>query len=511
MKKTTICGALCVAVLFSICLHAYDASLDQADALYRQGDFFGAIKIYREILRRNPQSEKAHLGLVRSLWKEDEVQAAHEAAETALASFPGNAPLNAAMGDVLFRMARIGEAQKAYAKAVGLNPNCARAYYGLAQIHELDFNRKSTKRLIEKAYECDPEDPEIVYGYAGYAETASERAAFLERYLQLATNEREDKRIAVANQIEYFKKAGDLKTWRLKKPPQTAEIPLQSILPYPNRPITGYHIKARINNKKDVSLQLDTGAGGVLIHPNIAKKLKLEILSANRVRGIGNAGPRQGYLALAPSVRIGPFEFADCLFTVTEKNLLRDTDGIIGTNLFNRYLITLDLPERKLKLRPLPSIDGKPYDDPESWVELDRTKLPELASYSAMGRRGALLIPTLVNDKKLGYLFLDTGAADNLLSRDFAEDIADLREVGNVIQGISGSMEAFVAEDVTIKIGHFIQKQKHTYAVNMKGMSRHLGFEISGLLGHSLLKMLSITIDYRDGLINFEYPGEKGR
>ncbi len=501
----------CIAVFFCLCNPSLAASLREADALYSKGDFSKAARVYRSVLRRDPRSEMAHLGLIRSLWKEDEVESARDAAEAALALFPENAALHAAAGDVLFRMAQVGQAHGEFKNSIRLDPNFSRGYWGLARIHELDFNRKSAKALIRKAYQCDPKDPDIIYAYAGCAETAFERAALLERYLRLAANEREDKKISIANQIEFLKRAGDQKTWRLNNPPKTAVISLQPILPNPDRPISGYSIKVRINNKKNVSLQLDTGAGGILIHRRLAEKLKLEIVSASQIRGIGDKGPREGYLAMAPSVRIGPLEFFDCVFTVTEKNLLRDTDGIIGAAIFSRYLITLDLPEAKMKLRPLPPIEGKPYDDPESWDELDRTKLPELASYSAIGKWGALLIPTLVNDKRLGYFYLDTGAPSNLLNLDFAEDIANLRRVGNAVRGIEGPTETFLAEDVTIRIGRFVQKKRPAFAVNMKEMNRRLGFEISGLLGYSLLKMLAVTIDYRDGLINLEYAPGKSR
>ena len=41
----------------------------------------------------------------------------------------------------------------------------------------------------------------------------------------------------------------------------------------------------------------------------------------------------------------------------------------------------------------------------------------------------------------------------------------------------------------------------------MLEQSRSIGTEVSGVLGLSVLSLFKLTIDYRDGLVNFEYSG----
>ena len=147
-------------------------------------------------------------------------------------------------------------------------------------------------------------------------------------------------------------------------PPQRGEIDLHSMFE-PRTGHTGYSIPVLFNGSTKANLQLDTGAHGILVHRKLIEKLKLEILSSSHISGIGDSGQQEGNVALAQSVRIGPLEFRNCPLAVSEKNLLPGRDGIIGLDAFERFLITLNLPNSKLELRPLPEIPGI-SDDPES-------------------------------------------------------------------------------------------------------------------------------------------------
>ena len=43
----------------------------------------------------------------------------------------------------------------------------------------------------------------------------------------------------------------------------------------------------------------------------------------------------------------------------------------------------------------------------------------------------------------------------------------------------------------------------------MKGISDSTGTEVSGTLGFAMLRMLDIKIDYRDGLVHFDYDWKR--
>jgi hypothetical protein len=42
------------------------------------------------------------------------------------------------------------------------------------------------------------------------------------------------------------------------------------------------------------------------------------------------------------------------------------------------------------------------------------------------------------------------------------------------------------------------------------GLSENLGMEVSGLLGFDVLHLLVVKMDYRDGLVGFQYSEDRG-
>src|SRR5438309_11874343 len=70
------------------------AALASARSLFRQANFRGAAAAYRKVIDAKPSAE-AYAGLVRSLLKADDVKAAEESSQKALAAFPESAIIHA--------------------------------------------------------------------------------------------------------------------------------------------------------------------------------------------------------------------------------------------------------------------------------------------------------------------------------------------------------------------------------------------------------------------------------
>src|SRR5260370_18200169 len=86
--------------------------------------------------------------------------------------------------------------------------------------------------------------------------------------------------------------------------------------------------------------------------------------------GIGSAGRKAAYTAFADDIKIGSLEFRDCQVDVIDQRNVIDSDGLIGMDVFSRFLITLDYPMRKLLLAPLPR---RPKDTPPLKPTLETT------------------------------------------------------------------------------------------------------------------------------------------
>ena len=50
-----------------------------------------------------------------------------------------------------------------------------------------------------------------------------------------------------------------------------------------------------------------------------------------------------------------------------------------------------------------------------------------------------------------------------------------------------------------------MQRRTDLIAFDLSHISNNIGTEVSGILGFSLLNMLDMKIDYRDGLVSFTY------
>ena len=56
-----------------------------------------------------------------------------------------------------------------------------------------------------------------------------------------------------------------------------------------------------------------------------------------------------------------------------------------------------------------------------------------------------------------------------------------------------------------MQFSHFTQRRTDLIAFDLSHISNNIGTEVSGILGFSLLNMLDMKIDYRDGLVSFTY------
>src|SRR5438445_187329 len=95
-----------------------------------------------------------------------------------------------------------------------------------------------------------------------------------------------------------------------------------------------------------LSLLVGTGSSGVSITRKLAEKIGASKLSEQALEGVGKSGPAVGYKAWVDKVVIGDLEFHDCFVQATPREIA-EVDGIIGMDVFSKYLITLDMPARK--------------------------------------------------------------------------------------------------------------------------------------------------------------------
>ena len=378
---------------------------------------------------------------------------------------------------------------------------------------------KSAKVMIDQAYALDPADPDIRRAWSRSV-SLEEQIKDLEAFLAANPGDSKERQDALLRLgILRARLAQPERPCRLSSKVGSTQEQLERLMRDAHR-VRGFGLKVKLNSATG-RLLLDTGASGILVNRKLAEKAGLERLAEAKIGGIGSEGEKSAYIATAETIQIGELEFRDCFVQVIEKNSVLDVDGLIGGDVFSRFLVELDFPDGKFKLSPLPADPDEPPLPPalESRSPLaahlhNRYIAPEMKSFTPVFRFGhQLLVETQVNDSPPRLFMLDTGAFDDQISPEMAREYTKVRaDPNSKITGLSGKVDKiYTADNVVLGFGRLRQVQHDLWAWDLSNMSDSLGTEVSGILGFRTLVLLDIKIDYRDGLVDFEFDRSRVR
>ena len=527
---------------------AIDPEVAAADQLYRAGKFAEAEASYQALLKTDSKLVPAQIGLVRAMLRQQKIDEALDAANTALAVQPNSAALLAAKGDVQFRRAEMSDAELSYLGAKKLDHREVHAYLGLARLYRSYSMYRIAYGELQIAHEIAPDDIEVQRAWLSML-PRKERLAALEAYLAGSHPDDEEETKRMTEYLEFLKATADkpIHACRLVSKVEQAETKLETVYAEDGRRMRGIGLTVKLNDR-NVHLLLDTGAGGIMVSRKVAEKAGLTRVSAVHYGGIGDRGLQSGYTAVADYIRIGELEFQDCVVAVSGQRSVADEDGLIGADVFGGYLIDLDLPGMRLKLSPLPkrpeetvapkslNSEGEeqanaeqkedsgteqtskvqkssvPGSETPRRLPKDRYIAPEMANWTKVFRFGhAILVPTSVNDSKPMLFGLDTGAFSNILSLRAGRQVAKVgSDYRDRVSGLSGAVNhVYSSKKATLGFGRFRQSNLGIITLDLSDVSRQTGTEVSGFLGFEMLRKLELKLDYRDGLVDFEYDPKR--
>lgn len=489
-------------------------ALSHARDVYWSGDFARAVAEYQAIVAAGgADAAGAYAGLTRVYLKQKNPVEAYAAAQKALQIDAHLGEAHVALAEVYFRQGRIADAEREFQVPLRDHISSARAYYGLSRIYRVTSNYKLMRMAVTKAHEIDTKDPDI--RRAWFATLGmKERIQALQEYLAAHTNDDEEARYNLEHSLAVMQDmtTHSARNCQLKTPVESAETNLEMLMAG-QQLIRGYGLKVKFNNATG-RLLLDTGASGILVNSKLAQSAGIQRVMEQHVGGIGDKGKSAGYLGFAQSVQIGDLQFENCYVDVTDSRKSIGEDGLIGADVFAKFLVDIDFPDHKFKLSPLPKLPDEPAetagldtDEGAAYQPRDRYVAPEMQNYSKIYRFGhMLLIPTSVNEHPAKLFLVDTGAFDNTIAPDAAREVVKIHQDSNIrVKGLSGDVkQVFVADDVSLAFAHFRQR-KSLVAFDLTNVSNAAGTEVSGTLGFGMLFQLDIKIDYRDGLIDFEF------
>jgi predicted aspartyl protease len=538
----------------------------EADKALLAADYDKAAGLYRAALATHPDDADLTVGLVHALLRHQKVQDAADTVRAALAGAPRSAALISLRGEVELRQGEPWTASQSASESSKIDPCNPRNLLLYVQLSKLSSRYATARAALINAHQLDPQDPEI---RQEWIETLplKERIPEIEAYLSAPTGDDADDLRHLRMYLEHLKKlaAEPQKRCHLVSNETSAEIPFVKLM-YDATHVDAFGLDVKLNNAT-ARLQIDTGASGLLVTRSAAQRAGLKSFSQTEVGGIGDKGEKPSYIAYADSIRIGNLEFQDCTVEVLGgSDVLENGDGLIGMDVFSRFLVTLDYPMHKLLLGPLPARPGEtagaapalntedahaddtdapagpggqqPRDRPEgsqpdsatagsttpsaalpssakpaTHGPYDRYIAPEMKDYTPVYRAGHdLILPASLNGDKPKLFIMDTGAFATSISPEAARGVTRVhRDSDMEVQGISGKVDkVYSAAEITFRFAHVSQNVRYVVSFDTSHISRDVGMEISGFIGATTLSQLTIHIDYRDGLVKFDYDPYRG-
>jgi predicted aspartyl protease len=488
-----------------------------AMASYRRKQFAEASMAFNQVGQSgNADSARAFAWLARTELKLEKISEAEVAAQKALALIPTLPTGHSALGEVYFRQGKIPDAEKEFLTPLKGGIPDPRAYLGEARICWITSNQKRAKQLIDKAHALDPQDPDILrWWMSTFHRSVGLTAPKKESQPDIPISTQNQPQSGVLSEDSVGNSAPG-QDCRLANSVTSTETQLDRLMLDANR-FRGLGLTVKLNGTPS-KLLLDTGASGIMINSKLAERAGVRHVSDIKLGGVGDEGAATGYVGYVDHIQVGGLEFKGCNIQVVDRKRSMGEDGFVGPDVFQDFLIDINFPDGKLVLSPLPNPPGAANQSVSLQSEEgeppplhDRYIASEMESYERFYRfRHFILVPVLVNKTTIARLFMmDTGAYQTSLSTDLARQVTKVHPDNYTqVRGFNGKVKnVYRADEVTLGFAQsrLMQQPKDIVAWDISDISESAGTEVSGVLGFSLLWLLDIKIDYRDGLVHFSY------
>ena len=477
---------------------APDLAAQAQRELYAGRNDYAAV-LFQKLIDQDPAQGEAYDGAVRALLRAHRSHDAYTAAALGLQKAPQTAGAQAAAGSAAFRRGDVVQAEQYYRAALKIDPKNPGALVGLASIYSMVSKFKLAHDLMLEAYRYAPDDPGLMLAKANSLKGA-EHIAALEKVLAIYDPESDQAR-GLRSHIAIDRAVGDRKIRSLTSPYEGSSVKLIRLMNGSHHS-RGMGLRVRFN-QREATLMLDTGASGISLSPKLAEKAGLEVLGheSSETKGIGDERGQDTLEYLASEVGIGDVTFANYPVTVFRSAKTSDFDGLIGADVFQRFIVGIDFVGMQITLDPRPKVDPASSDEPE-----DADGKPAPGFYRAMRFGDHLTIFTSVNEQPAKLFLIDSGASSNLIDEDVARDSAPVHRDDRIaVQGIQGKVEkSSLTGHVSLVFAGFRHDNPDLIAINFDKISDSAGVGVAGILGMPVLGQLKLTIDYRNGTIRFE-------
>ncbi len=460
-----------------------------------------AATLFQKLVDQDPARGEAYYGLVRALLQDHKAQDAYAAAAQGLAKAPQSSAAQSAAGIAALRRGDLVQAEQYFKAGFKIDPKDPSALTGLAMIYSMVSKFKVARQLRLEAYRQAPDDPTLMMVHANSLKGA-EHIAALEKILAIYDPESEQAR-ALRARIATDRAIGDRKLRKMTSSYESSRVKLVQLFDGP-RYLRGMGLRVRFNDRETATLLLDTGASGISLAPKTAEKAGLEVLGreSGEVKGIGDERSQDLLEYLASDVQIGDVKFQNYPVEVFRSAKTQDFDGLIGGDVFGRFLVGIDFPKSELTLEPFPKAGASEGDEPE-----DAAQEIEPGFHRVYRFGNHLTLFTSINQGPGKLFLIDSGSSANLIDEQAAREATSVAGGSPfVVKGIQGDVKkTSLASHVSLVFAGMRQDNPDLIAFNFDKISDAEGVGISGIIGMPVLIQLKVTIDYRNGAVRMEY------
>jgi predicted aspartyl protease/thioredoxin-like negative regulator of GroEL len=460
----------------------------------RKWRFENAEKLYREILKIDPNFTDAKLALAYVLARRHIVREAYELAFNVAKAEPNNSRAFSVLGATLLISGSFRDARRCFEKAISLNRKDDLAWGGLGMLDFYENRINDSISNLEEAVFREPDEPDYQFALgqvSARAERYKESADAYKRFLSIAPQLDADRRARIKGLVEFLDFLGQ------KTSLYAADGSDQTTMPFSlvgNRPV----IRVNVNgNDQPLNFVLDTGSGISVISDTTAKRLKVrEITRGGYAKGIGGDGRFEIVYGFVREVTLGDVRIRNVPvyirhFHTTSENI----DGYIGLSLISKFLTTIDYGNLTFDLTKRAGTE-LPMAESELSLPLRLTSSGFLS--------GEVKLEGL-NDTF--NFIVDTGASVSVIS----DEVAGLNEVRRYVKnekmrvvgsaGITEDVPSFTLPRVTF--GPNSCESVNAIALDLGIINEASGFEQAGILGGNFLRNYRLTFDFKNSKVIF--------
>jgi tetratricopeptide (TPR) repeat protein len=143
----------------------------QIAAAYRnKHEYAGALAAYNDLLKIDPNNDKARVGIAMTNLEKGDLAAAAQTLEAAAQTPGATREVFYNLGELRMTQSKADEAVKAYEQATRVDPSWGKPYYALGRVAMSGGDTESAAKQFQKVIDVDPSSPEAAQARAALAQ-----------------------------------------------------------------------------------------------------------------------------------------------------------------------------------------------------------------------------------------------------------------------------------------------------------------------------------------------------